>query len=108
MKTARLKDMVKGWVVGNFTPTLYNTRNVEFAVKNYKAGDKEAKHYHKIATEITVITRGEVVMNGSKYTEGDIIVLDPCDMADFLAVTDVVTAVVKIPGARNDKYLVEE
>lgn len=105
MKTAKLKDMVKGWVVGNFKPTLYTTTHVEFAVKKYKSGDKEAKHYHKIATEITVVTKGKVKMNGVTYREGDIIVLDPLEVTDFIAVTAAVTAVVKIPGINNDKYI---
>lgn len=107
MKTAKIDDMVKGWFVGNFEPTLYNTNDCEVAVKSYKAGDHEDKHYHKIATEITVIVSGEVLMFGQKYTAGDIIVCEPGDATDFTALTDAVNAVVKLPGANNDKYLCE-
>ncbi len=108
MKTARLDEMFKGWFVGNFEPTLCRTNDVEVAVKKYKAGDSEGKHYHKLATEITVVTSGKVIMNGVTYTEGDIIVLHPRDISDFSAVTDAVTTVVKIPGANNDKYMAEK
>ncbi len=106
MKTAKLEQMIKGWFVGNFEPTLYKTNDVEVAVKKYSAGDKEAAHYHKIATEITVVVSGVVRMNGVEYKEGDIIILSPNDVSDFEAVTDAVNAVVKIPGANDDKYLV--
>ena len=75
MKVAKLKDMVKGWFVGNFDPTLIKTNDVEVAVKEYKKGDYEEKHYHKIATEITVIVSGRVKMNGIEYSKGDIIVI---------------------------------
>ena len=51
MKTARLNDMIKGWFVGNFEPTLYRTNDCEVAVKRYLKGDCEKKHHHKIATE---------------------------------------------------------
>ena len=108
MKTANLKQMVKGWFIGNFQPTLYATNDVEVAVKHYKAGDAEGAHYHKIATEFTVIISGEVRMNGVSYHTGDIIVMEPGDITDFKAVTDAVNVVVKIPGANNDKYIVEE
>ncbi len=108
MKKASLKDMVKGWFVGNFEPSLYKTNDVEVAVKRYRAGDYEAAHYHKIATELTVITRGRVRMNGTEYGEGDIIVMEPREITDFEAVTDAENVVVKIPGASNDKYIVEE
>ena len=75
MKVHKLKDMVKGWFVGDFTPTLVSTGAVEVAVKSYKAGEYEPVHHHKIATEITVITNGSVRMNGTEYASGTIIVL---------------------------------
>ena len=108
MKTARLDDMVKGWFVGNFEPTLYRTNDVEVAVKRYKPGDYDAAHFHKIATEITVVVSGRVRMNSVEYGAGDIIVMEPGDVTDFEALTDVVNVVVKLPGANNDKYVVEE
>ena len=108
MKKARLEDMVKGWFVGNFEPSLYKTNDVEVAVKRYRAGDYEAAHYHKIATELTVVTRGRVRMNGTEYAEGDIIVMEPGDITDFEALTDAENVVVKVPGSNNDKYIVEE
>ena len=108
MYTSNLNKMIKGWFVGNFEPTLYSTNDVEVAVKRYKAGDYESVHYHKLATEITVIVSGIVKMNGVEYKEGDIIVIEPNDRTDFFAVTDAVNTVVKIPGANDDKYLVED
>ncbi|MFR1908057.1 hypothetical protein [uncultured Clostridium sp.] len=108
MYTSKLNDMVKGWFVGNFSPTIYSTNDVEVAVKSYKAGEHEQEHYHKIATEVTVIVSGIVRMNGVEYKEGDIIVMEPNDVTDFYAVTDAVNTVVKIPGASNDKYIVEK
>ncbi len=109
MKIARLEDMVKGWFIGNFEPTLLCTNDVEVAVKSYKKGDYEEKHYHKIATEFTVITRGRVKMNDIEYSEGDIIVMEPNEATDFECLEDgTQNVVVKIPGANNDKYLSNE
>ncbi len=108
MKTAKLEDMVKGWFVGNFEPTLLKTNDVEVAVKSYKKGDYEEKHYHKIATEITVVTAGRVKMNGIEYNKGDIIVIEPMESTDFECLEDGTTnVVVKYPGANNDKYVGE-
>ncbi len=105
MKIFRLEDMIKGWFVGNFNPTILSTTEVEVAVKNYKAGDYEPSHHHKLATEITVIADGQVRMNGINYSAGAIIVIEPNQATDFLAVTDVITTVVKYPGVNNDKYM---
>ena len=109
MKTAKLKEMFKGWFIGNFEPSLLHTNDVEVAVKSYNKGDYEEKHYHKIATEYTVITRGRVKMNGIEYKEGDIIVMEPNEATDFECLEDgTQNVVVKIPGANNDKYLSED
>jgi hypothetical protein len=108
MKTDTLDRMVKGWFVGNFEPTLYKTKDVEVGLKKYRAGDCEELHYHKIATEITVIVSGEVEMNGKRFVDGDIIIFEPGMATDFHAIIDTVTSVVKIPGATNDKYIGEQ
>lgn len=105
MRVFQLNDMVKGWFIGRFSPTVLSTNAVEVAVKKYKAGDYEPTHHHKIATEITVITDGQVKMNGVTYFSGAIIVIEPNQATDFLAVTDVTTTVVKYPGASDDKYV---
>lgn len=105
MKAAKLDSMIKGWFVGNFEPTLYKTNDVEVAVKQYKAGDREDWHYHKIATEISVIVSGRVRMNQREFSAGDIIMMEPGEGTDFEVLEDTVTTVVKLPGANNDKYL---
>ena len=108
MKTAKLQDMKKGWFIGNFDPTLCATNDVEVAVKKYRSGDAEGAHFHKIATEFTVIVSGRVRMNDKEYTRGDIVIMEPGDITDFEALEDTVNVVVKIPGANNDKYVVED
>lgn len=105
MKNSKLKDMVRGWFVGNFEPTLYRTNDVEVAVQTYKAGDFEAAHYHKIATEISVVNEGRVKMFEKIWERGDIIIAEPNDVTSFEALTDAVMTVVKLPGVNNDKYL---
>jgi len=108
MNHANLNEMVKGWFVGEFSPTAFKTNACEVAVKSYKAGEKEDAHFHKIATEITLILSGRVRMAGKEWGAGDIIVLEPGDCTDFEALTDAVNVVVKTPGALNDKFLVEK
>ena len=105
MNTGKLQDMFKGWFVGDFDPSLLRTEACEVAVKTYKAGDSEELHHHKVATEVTLILSGRVRMCGKEWGEGDIIVLEPGEATDFVALTDAVNVVVKTPGAKNDKYL---
>ena len=104
MKQFRLDDMTNGWFVGDFTPAALRTRDAEVAVKRYAAGDREARHYHKVGTEITLVLTGEVRMSGTTCRAGEIIVLDPGEGTDFAAVTDATTVVVKLPSVAADKF----
>lgn len=105
MKAAKVNAMVNGWFIGNFEPSLCRTNDVEAAVKQYRKGSYEEKHYHKIATEYTVIVNGRARMFDREWEAGDIIVAEPFDCTDFLALEDCVSLVVKIPGANHDKYM---
>jgi len=103
----RLDEMTKGWFIGDFEPALIRTNEVEIAVKEYKKGDYEDRHYHKLSTEITVIVIGKVKMNGIEYNKGDIIIVEPNQSTDFIVLEDTITTVVKYPGVKNDKYIGE-
>jgi len=101
----KLSDMIRGWFVGDFEPTVYKTSNCEVGYKKYKKGDREDLHYHLIATEITVVIKGAVLMRGKRYGSGKIIVIEPKESTDFIALSDADTIVVKVPGVLGDKYL---
>jgi mannose-6-phosphate isomerase-like protein (cupin superfamily) len=99
-----LQDFTKGWFVGDFSPTLLATDDVEVAVKHYRAGEAESVHHHKVATELTVIVSGRVRMSGEEIGAGEIIRIAPGQATDFEALTDATTVVVKMPCVRGDKY----
>ena len=102
----QLDKMVKGWFVGDFAPSALQTSAAEVAVKRYKAGDRENSHVHKVATEITLVLEGTVVMCGRPLTGGDIVKLAPGEATSFLAITDATTVVVKLPSIKDDKYTI--
>jgi quercetin dioxygenase-like cupin family protein len=105
MRIAKLSNMDRGWFVGAFVPSAFATDACEVALKSYKAGYREAKHFHKIATEVTLIVSGRILMLDCEFGPGDIIVVEPGDAVDFVAITDAVNVVVKVPGALDDKYI---
>lgn len=106
MERFELSAFTGGWFVGNFDPTLFPTDQFEVAVKTYKAGAVEKRHYHKIATEFTLISAGRVRMNDREFSAGSIIKIEPGEDTDFEALTDTTTVVVKIPSVKNDKYMI--
>lgn len=105
MKLHNLENMVRGWFIGNFEPTLHNA-DFEVGIKKYKTGDKEENHYHKLSKEFTVIVSGVVKMNDTIYKENDIIQIDEYVETDFECLEDAVTVVVKTKSIKGDKYIV--
>ena len=101
----RLEDMKGGWFMGAFNPTALCTGAAEVAIKRYKAGDQEAWHVHRIATEVTVIVSGSVTMNGTHLVSGDIVVIEPGEGTDFQVLEDTITVVAKVPSMPGDKYM---
>lgn len=106
MKKFNESDLIKGWFVGNFIPTIYETDVCEVALKRYKAGYCDDIHIHKIATEITFVVEGTVKFNNVKYSKGDIIKIEPNESSEFVVLTDAITVVVKLPSVKNDKYVI--
>ena len=108
MTLMKLDEMVRGWVVGDFEPTCYRTTACEVACQRYQAGDREPRHVHRVATEITLIASGRARMNGRLLEPGDIVILDPGDATDFEALEATTAMVVKLPSVPGDKYLVDD
>lgn len=99
-----LQNFTKGWVVGDFVPSLFKTKDVEVAIKKYKSGDKETKHYHKIATEYTIVLTGKVKMIDKIFSADDIVTIYPNVENQFECLEDCILLVIKTPSVVGDKY----
>lgn len=104
----RLDSFTKGWFIGNFDPAIYKTSDFEVAVKEYKKGDLDQKHYHKIANEYTAIINGVFRMNEEILSGGDIVFIKQNEETEFECIEDGSTVVIKVPSVKDDKYLCGE
>lgn len=102
----KIDQFIKGWLVGDFEPALFKTKEVEVGVKYYKAGDKEENHYHKIATEYSIVLRGSVRMLNQTFKEGEIITVLPNIQNRFECIEDACVMVIKTPSVIGDKYII--
>lgn len=106
MKKYHLDQFTRGWMVGHFQPSIIESKEAEFMVRYYKKGDREPKHMHKEAHEITVVISGAFKMNTVLLGPGDIVHLIPGIAADFECLEDGANAVFKTPSVIGDKHLV--
>jgi quercetin dioxygenase-like cupin family protein len=105
---AQLSDFPGGWIVGDFLPAIMHSTETEVAVKVFARGDSEPRHFQKTVTEITVIVSGSCMFAGKNLTAGQIVVLEPGEVSDFLALTDCTIVCVKSPSKPDDKVVVDD
>lgn len=101
-----LNQFIRGWLVGDFTPSLFKSKNIEIGIKKYSTGDKELEHIHKIITEYTIIISGKFKMNKKILNENDIAIIEPGEPVDFECLESGSNLIIKTPSIPNDKYLI--
>ena len=97
-------NFIKGWLVGDFKPSIINSKDIEVGLKYYKKGDRETSHVHKIITEYAIVVSGKIRMNDKIYSEKEIVKILPNTSTDFESLEDSITLVIKSPSIPSDKY----
>lgn len=108
MEIKRIEDMTRGWFIGNFTPAMLMTSDVEVGYIRHTKGEYWEKHYHKKAIEINYLIRGSMRIHNQILTTGDIFTIFPYEIADPEFLEDCELIVVKLPSIIGDKYEVIE
>ena len=103
----KIKNMKKGWFIGNFKPTVLKTKKFEVALHEHRAGrlKKSHDHFHKIATEYNVLVSGKMMIGNKIINKGDIFIIKPYEVSKdvvFLKKTSLIC--VKVPSIPTDKY----
>jgi dTDP-4-dehydrorhamnose 3,5-epimerase-like enzyme len=104
MKIYKLKDMIKGWFIGNFEPSVFKTEAFEVGILQRKSGLERPKHYHKQSTEITCLLSGKALINNKEINQGDIFILEKNEIVDAFYYEDSVLVVIKFPSVIGDKH----
>ena len=106
MKKLKLSDSgARGWFIGDFPEAVVRTKDFEVCYQTNSQDYPTDDHYHKVITEIQLVIRGCLVVNGEEFHAGEICVLEPGEeyRSYYLEPTDVVA--VKFPSVPDDKYL---
>lgn len=108
MEVFKLKNMIKGWFVGDFEPVVLRTDQFEVAYQTHKAGERHDIHYHKKSREYNLLIHGRMIINEQEFNDGDIFILEPYEVSEPTFLTDVELVVVRTPSIKGDKYVVGE
>lgn len=102
----RLEQYPRGWLVGDFSPSLIRSKDIEVGLKHFSAGQTQPLHRHNQTDEYTIVIVGRILMMGCQYAQGDICLVPKGTATCFEAVEDSIVLVVKHPSVPSDKELV--
>jgi mannose-6-phosphate isomerase-like protein (cupin superfamily) len=107
MKLFKHEDMIRGWFVGAFSPTIHYTDQYEVGYRVHEQGKRDW-HYHTHVTEINLIIFGEMIIQGKHLQAGDIFVLEPYEITDPEFLCDCGIVCVKTSSLMDKKCITVE
>lgn len=105
MKVGKLSDMHRGWVIGDFEPSLLKTKDFEVGVLTHHKGEKWPAHYHT-NPEYNILVSGSMRVCDTELVAGDTFIIDAHEIADPVFHEDCTIVCIKVPSNTKDKYLV--
>lgn len=104
-----LYNFEKGWIVGNFLPTLFHSEAVEIAIQRHQAGTRGDNHIHKIAREYNIVVEGEVCIDSNiTIHKNGFWITEPNQSFDVYFRQYTTLVVIKTPSVPGDKYPVQK
>lgn len=99
-----LSEFKRGWIIGNFEPSVLRTDQFEVAVITHTKGEVWPAHYHKIGTEYNVLLQGKMIVCGQEINPWEVFIFEPGEIADPIFLEDCKVLCVKVPSVPGDKY----
>ncbi len=102
----RREDFVRGWLIGDFEPSIIRATDFEIGLLHHAAGEKWPFHYHKEAVEINYLLKGSMKLNGIHLSAGTRFIMPRNMIAcpDFLE--NCIILCIKVPSVPKDKYII--
>ena len=104
MKFGNINNFERGWIVGDFEPSLFKTKSNDIGILRVNKGDKSDGHFHKKHIEYNIIINGKVKIQDSILIENDIFIYEPLDKSYVEFLEDTTLLVIKNPSTNNDKF----
>ncbi len=111
-----ISNFTRGWFIGNFEPSLHNTKDFEIAVLEHKKDEEWPRHYHSLADEYNCLVQGRLevalynddlnVISIRTFESGDIFVIEKGEIIKPKFLEDCRVITIKIPSVIGDKYVV--
>ena len=106
MRKDKIENYVKGWVVGDFEPSILRHKDLEVGIAYHKKNEPTQQHYHTSSEEYNFIINGRMRVNEKILEKGDIFIYERMDISNCEFIEDTTLMIIRIPSAPNDKVIV--
>jgi hypothetical protein len=103
VKVDRLENMKRGWLIGDFAPSILRTSAFEVAYLHHKKGEIWPAHVHNLADEYNVLIRGSMKLNNEILAQGDIFIIKRGMLVKPTFLEDCEILCIKVPSIPSDK-----
>lgn len=103
----RIENYTRGWIIGDFEPSLFRTKEFEVALISHHKGEHIPLHYHAKAIEYNVLVLGKMLVNGEEINPGDVFVFEKNEVADVKVLEESKVMCIKTPSVIGDKICIK-
>jgi len=105
-KKVNIDEYVRGWLIGDFEPSIKRTTDYEIGVLTHKQGEKWPFHYHKESREINILLSGEMIINNQSIKRNTLFIFEKGMISCPLFLTDCIVLCIKVPSLPGDKWII--
>ena len=96
----------KGWLIGDFTPSILRTTEYEVGLLQHRKGEQWGFHYHHELDEYNILVSGKMVLNGLLMESGDYFMIPKDVIACPKFLEDCIVVCLKAPSKPKDKIII--
>lgn len=104
VKVNTLNNMTRGWLIGDFEPSIFRTKNFEVGYLTHYKGEEWPAHVHNETNEYNILIRGKMKINNEYIQERDIFVIPKGMLTKATFIEDCEILCIKLPSLPHDKY----
>ena len=102
--TQTLDSMKRGWLVGNFEPSILKTDLFEVAYMKHKKDEYWPPHTHNEINEYNVLIKGKMKINNESLEEGSVFIIPKGMLSHARFLKDCEVLCIKVPSVPSDKH----
>jgi hypothetical protein len=97
---------MRGWLIGNFEPSIVKTPDYEIGLLTHGKGEQWGFHYHQSSIEFNILLSGHFLLNNIPISAGTVFIINKNVIACPKFLEQCKILCIKIPSVPGDKTII--